>query len=324
MLNSFVFRRIASVLLVCIALSGCKKSADVPVTIGTNIWLGYEPGYIAKDLNLYGVTDVTLRQLPSATEVLRAFRNESIDVAALTLDEALMLRQSGVPIKIFLVSDISMGADAIVAQPDITSMQGLVGRRIGVENSALGAYVLARALQQNGIAERDVRQVSITVDETVKAFLDNKVDAVVTFEPFKSQLLRHQARQIFDSRQIPDEIIDVLVVREEFAAEHPEALAAIVKGWLEGARLLTARNPAIIHKTADRLGMSLLELENALKELSIATEAMNRTLLTGPNNPLAHASRKLIPLLEKRGGNKITISPESVYTADFLPDPSAS
>ena len=91
MLNSFVFRRIASVLLVCIALSGCKKSADVPVTIGTNIWLGYEPGYIAKDLNLYGVTDVTLRQLPSATEVLRAFRNESIDVAALTLDEALMI-----------------------------------------------------------------------------------------------------------------------------------------------------------------------------------------------------------------------------------------
>ena len=201
------------------ALAGCEKPADVPVAIGTNIWPGYEPGYIAKDNKLYGVTDVSLRQFPSATEVLRAFRNQSVDFAALTLDEALMLRQSGIAIKIFLITDISNGADAIIAKPDIASVQGLSGKKVGVENSALGAYVLGRALQQHGLSDRDIRQVSITVDETVEAFTKNRVDAVVTFEPFKSQLLRGEARQIFDSREIPDEIIDVLVVREDFAAE---------------------------------------------------------------------------------------------------------
>ncbi len=319
-----IFGRIAGAMLACLALAGCEKPADIPVAIGTNIWPGYEPGYIAKDRQLYGVTDVTLRQFPSATDVLRAFRNQNIDIAALTLDEALMLRQSGVAIKIFLIADISNGADAIIAKPDITSMKELVGRRVGVENSALGAYVLGRALQQHGIAEADVRQVSITVDETVEAFLSNRVDAVVTFEPFKSQLLRGKARQIFDSRAIPDEVIDVLVVREEFAAAHPEALAAVAKGWLEGARLLNARDPAILAQTAGRLGMRVPELETALKELTIPNEAMNRTLLTGSANPVVQASRKLIPLLEKRGGNKITILPEEMSTADFLPDPPAS
>lgn len=318
--SRFSFRvLIASAIMALATLTGCEKPADVPVAVGTNIWPGYEPGYIAKDRKLYGETDVTLRQFPSATEVLRAFRNQSIDIAALTLDEALMLRQSGVAIKIFLIADLSNGADAIIAKPEITSVQGLAGKRVGVENSALGAYVLGRALQQHGMSDRDIRQVSITVDETVDAFTKNRVDAVVTFEPFKSQLLRGQARQIFDSREIPDEIIDVLVVREDFAAEHPEAIAAIVKGWLEGARLLGSNDPKVLAATASRLGMSVPELKTALKELTIPNSTANRTLLDGRVNPVVQASKKLIPLLEQRNNVKITVAPEDMTTSDFLP-----
>lgn len=315
---------IASAFMALATLAGCEKPADVPVAVGTNIWPGYEPGYIAKDRKLYGETDVTLRQFPSATEVLRAFRNQSIDIAALTLDEALMLRQSGVAIKIFLIADLSNGADAIIAKPEISSMQGLIGKRVGVENSALGAYVLGRALQQHGMSDQDIRQVSITVDETVEAFTKNRVDAVVTFEPFKSQLLRGQARQIFDSREIPDEIIDVLVVREDFAKEHPEALATFVKGWLEGARLLSSGDPQILASTASRLGMSVPELKTALQELTIPSAAANRTLLDGRVNPVVQASKKLIPLLEQRNKVKITVAPEEITTSDFLPVPDPS
>ena len=90
--GGFFLGMIVGAVMALAALAGCEKPADVPVAIGTNIWPGYEPGYIAKDNKLYGVTDVSLRQFPSATEVLRAFRNQSVDVAALTLDEALMLR----------------------------------------------------------------------------------------------------------------------------------------------------------------------------------------------------------------------------------------
>jgi NitT/TauT family transport system substrate-binding protein len=303
------------------SLSGCEEPADVPVAIGTNIWPGYEPGYIAKEQQLYGVTDVTLRQFRSATEVLRAFRNQSIDIAALTLDEALMLRHSGIPIKIFLVADVSNGADAIVAKPDIASMQGLIGKRVGVENSALGAYVLGRALQQHGMSDRDIRQVSITVDETVDAFTKNRVDAVVTFDPFKSQLLRGEARQIFDSRAIPDEIIDVLVARDEFLIDHPEAVAAVVSGWLEGAKRLASGDPKILEETARRLGMTVPELKTALKELTIPAPSANRALLDGRINPVVQASKKLIPLLEKRNKVLIDVAPEDMTTSQFLPMP---
>lgn len=77
---------------------GCTPADDTPIVVGTNIWLGYEPAYLAETKGLYGDHDVDLRQFSSATEVLRAFRNEAVDIAALTLDEALSLARSGVPI----------------------------------------------------------------------------------------------------------------------------------------------------------------------------------------------------------------------------------
>lgn len=55
----------------------------------------------------------------------------------------------------------------------------------------------------------------LEVDEHEGAFGSGKVDAVVTFEPVRSRLLARGAVQIFDRRQIPGEIIHVLVMRTD-------------------------------------------------------------------------------------------------------------
>jgi len=46
------------------------------------------------------------------------------------------------------------------------------------------------------------------------AFKKRQVDAIVTFEPVKSELLSSGANILFDSHQIPGRIVDVLVVRK--------------------------------------------------------------------------------------------------------------
>lgn len=305
-------------LLAALLLGGCEAKPERPVIVGTNIWVGYEPGYVAKKHDLYGDADISLRQFRSATEVLRAFRNQAIDVAALTLDEALTLHQSGVPIRIFLVTNISNGADAIMAQPSIASVRALEGKKIGLEDSALGAYMFARAMQLNGVDAKRVTQVSITVDETVQHYRTNQVDAVVTFEPFKSELKALGAREIFDSRQIPNEIVDVLVVREAFAKANPVVLKSLAKGWLAGAALVKTGDPSALKEVGERLGMRPAELKVALAQVKIPTGAEHGALLEGPVNPLAQAARKLIPLLEQRSGTSFSFEPQDIITSEFL------
>ena len=313
----------ATALLLPLALAGCSRGPEAPVAVGTNIWPGYEPGYIADRRGLFGEADVTLRQFRSATEVLRAFRNQSINVAAVTLDEALMLAGSGIPIRVILVADVSNGADAIMARPPIASVKDLAGKRIGVENSALGDYVLGRALQLHQVPDRNVEQVHLTVDETVEAYRRNQVDAVVTFEPFKSQLANLGASKIFDSTEIPNEIIDVLVVRSEFAEDNPEVLKHVVAGWLAGARLLNRREPTAFAEVARRLELSNDDLGLALQELKLPSLAENRALLANRSGQVQQAARKLIPMLEQRNATKITVRPEDLITPDFLPEAEA-
>lgn len=312
------FLQILAAIFGVILLTACNEKPERPVSIGTNVWPGYEPGYVAATNKLYGEADVSIRQFRSATEVMRAFRNQALDVAALTLDEAIQLHQGGVDIRIILVTDISNGADVIMARPPIDTVRELSGLRIGVENSALGAYMIARALQVHGLKPADVTQVSLTVDETVDYFKTGKVDAVVTFEPFKSQLAKLGARTLFDSSEIPDEIVDVLVVRAEFAEANPNALKAVVKGWLDGASKVKSGDPKVVAEMAARLGMTLPDLKTALRAMKLPGLQENRGLLSGEENPLSVASMKLVPLLEERNKARISFNPAQVLTPDFL------
>ena len=305
------------------SLAGCNSEPERPVIIGTNIWIGYEPGYLAERRHLYGDADVSLRQYQSATQVLRAFRNKAIDVAALSLDEALVLRQSGIPIRIFLVTDTSDGADAILAKPGIASVRDLAGKRVGVENSALGDYVLARALQIHGLQESAINEVSLTVDETEEFFTLGKVDAVVTFEPFKSKLIGLGAREIFNSRQLPGEIVDVLVVQDDFAKENPNALRAVAAGWLRGAEIINRRQPEAIGEIATRLGIAPVKVAEGLSGLQIPDAAENHMLLDSESGQVSQAAAKLIPMLEIRHGGHFTFAPAELFTTQFLPDSSA-
>lgn len=306
--------------LTLFSLAGCNNEPERPVIIGTNIWLGYEPGYLADRQHLYGDADVNLRQYQSATQVLRAFRNKAIDVAALSLDEALVLRQSGIPIRIFLVTDTSDGADAILAKPGIASIRDLAGKRIGVENSALGDYVLARALQIHGLKDSAIQEVSLTVDETEEFYTAGKVDAVVTFEPFKSKLIAAGAHEIFNSRQMPGEIVDVLVVRDDFANENPNVLRAVAAGWMAAADILNRRQPEVIGQIAGRLGLDPAKVANGLSGLQIPDAAENHMLLDSESGQVAQAAAKLIPMLQVRHGGWFAFTPAELFTTDFLPD----
>ena len=160
-----------------------------------------------------------LVEYPSATGVLRAFRNKALEAAALTLDEALMLLEASLPVRVVTVLDISHGGDVILAHPEIETFGDLRGRRVGVEGGALGAYVLSRALQVHALTPADITIVQMDASEHEHGFADGAVDAVVTFEPMRTRLRAQGARQIFSSVEIPGEIVDVLVVHESVLKE---------------------------------------------------------------------------------------------------------
>ena len=288
-------------LLASLVIAGCGQESDHPIKVGTNIWPGYEPGHLANDLGYFDGSGIKLIQFQSATESIHAFRNGVVDVAAVTLDEAFLLAQDGIDIKIILVADISDGGDVIVARPEYPSMQDLKGKTIAVENNALGAYVLARALEINGMTPSDVKIHPITVDQSEITYEEKQADAVVTFEPFRSFLIAKGAVEVFNSRQMPNEIVDVVVTRSENIDKMSDNLDKLVDGWLRAVEYINDNPDKAGEILGKRLGMSPEDALRSFDGLSIPGAKDNSKLLSNNGDgSLANSAERLMNVLVEK------------------------
>ncbi|MDP1708783.1 MAG: ABC transporter substrate-binding protein [Gammaproteobacteria bacterium] len=267
--------------MLALIMAGCTPQPPPPLRVGTNVWLGYEPLYLARDLGYFEGGPVHLVEYASATEVLRAFRNHAVEAAALTLDEALLLLDSGQQPRVVLVMDVSNGADVILGRAGMRGLGDLKGRRIGVEHGALGAYVLARALTLAGMTLDEIQVVPLPAVAHERAFLQHEVDAVVTFEPVRTRLLQQGAAKLFDSSQIPGEIVDVLVVRSDYLEREAAAVAGLVQNWFRALAYVELHPEDAAARMRPRLALDADEIQAAWQLLRIPDIARNLRMIRG-------------------------------------------
>lgn len=287
--------------LACVALllqlNGCVREPEPALRIGTNVWIGCEPLYLARELGRLNPKTVQLVEYPSASEVLRAFRNQAIDGMVISLDELFGLSVDGLQPRIVLVVDVSHGADAVVGRPGMRTMKDLKGKRVAVENGALGAFVLSRALALNGMRASDVKVVPLESNEQPSAFEKGQVDGAVTFDPYRDQLLRAGATTLFDSTQIPGEIVDLVAVRASVLDQQPKAVQSLLTAWFSAIDYLKREPKDAARRMGIRQQTTGEQFLKALGGLHIPSREENLKMLGGAKPDLAVSGRRLMSLM---------------------------
>lgn len=303
------------------ALSGlaCTPPKS-PFRVGSNIWLGYEPLYLAQDMGLYDPARIRLVAMSNATEVQRALRAGTLEAAALTLDEVLSLKQDGFDLRVVLVMDFSQGADVLLARPGITHLADLRGRRVGVESSAVGAVMLDGALEKAGLDIADIQLVHLTIDQHERAYREDRVDALVTFEPVGTTLLAAGARSLFDSRDIPGRIVDVLAVPPETLTSHPDELRQLIRGHFAALDYLRREPLQAAGRMRPRQGLPAETILTAYRGLNLPDRAENRRLLASPSPALQPAAERLARLMLDRRILNHPVSVAGMFDPTWLPE----
>jgi NitT/TauT family transport system substrate-binding protein len=283
--------------LALLPLVGCMRHPDTALRIGTNVWVGGEPLYLARELGRLDPATVQLVEYPSASEVLRAFRNEAIDGMVISLDELFGLVADGLQPRIVLVIDVSNGADVVVGRRGMRTMRDLKGRSVAVESSALGAFMLSRALALNAMQASDVNVVHLESNEQTSAFENGRVDGAVTFDPYRAQFLRDGAQTLFDSSQIPGEIVDLLAVRASVLEKQPKAVQALLAGWFSATDYLKFHPADAARRMGIRQQTSGEQFLQALKGLHFPSRDENLKMLGGMKPALATTGRRLLALM---------------------------
>lgn len=303
-----------------LGLISCTPPNDQPLRVGSNLWPGYEPLYLARANHYYG-DDVRLVEYPNATEVLRAFRNNSLEAAALTLDEVLVLRQYHIPATIILVTDISDGGDAILARPGISSMKQLTGKTVGVESGALGAYLISRAFELNDMSLSDITIAHMGVEGHRAAFEHGEVDAVVTFEPVRTQLLSAGANQIFSSKMIPGEIVHVIVVHDAAIKKHERQIHHMIDGWFKAVDDIKNKPMESAQTIDERLKLSPQEVIASYKGLQLPSRKENSRMLKSKQPALQHNIARLKKIMLNSNLLDTDISIEDMTSDHFFDAP---
>ncbi|MDH5359319.1 MAG: ABC transporter substrate-binding protein [Gammaproteobacteria bacterium] len=299
--------------IIGLTLPGCVQE-PAPLNLGTNIWPGYEPLYLAREQELFSEQQIHLVEYTSASQVLNAYRNGIIDAAALTMDEVFTLQSEGLAPKILLVLDISKGGDAILGHSGITTFKQLQGKRVGVENTALGAYFLSRALQKNDMDEDDIQIVPIEHHQHIAYFNSHKVDAVVSFEPVCSTLKQQGATVLFDSSMLDNEIVDVLVIDNRAYATHQQQFQSLKDAWYRAIEQVKARDPVAMKIINRRLQLDKSSLLSSYDGLLLPDRALNHQLISGPQPGLLATSEKLAHTMLSKKLVQGTLNPADLFT----------
>lgn len=302
--------RLAAVGLVAVAAAALAlwqlSRQRTPLAVAITNWPGYEYLYLAEQKQLgrpYGL-DLTVQQFSSLLDQRQAFERGDVPLMATTLPEAIAVCQEApkrCP-ELILVLDQSLGADRVLARAPLARPQQLLGRRVGLERAVLAEYILLRSLGDRPVAlDRAMRlrfDGPVALVEGLKA---GDLDAIVTYHPYDASLIGDsRIVELFSSRQIPGEIVDVLAVDPVYSRSHRRELKALVQTWW-AARDFARRNPGESNALmAQRQQLEPAQFEASQNGLQYPMASQQRALLA-PNGPLASTLRRMADLMQSSG-----------------------
>jgi NitT/TauT family transport system substrate-binding protein len=243
----------------CLLLSlAASAFAQKPsFTVGWSVYAGWTPyhylnksGILRKWADQYGIT-IKVQRFDYAPS-LDAFVAKNIDACTMTNMEALdMPAASGVPTTAILIGDYSNGNDALLVRNGI-QIKDLPGKKMLLVQKTVSEYLFDRALTINGMRDRikQIRMINTSDSDIASAFIsDASASAVVTWKPMVSQIVKQKGiTSLFNSSQIPGEILDLTVVRTD-VLNRPDGAGqkfakALTGAWYEMLAQMAGQGPS--------------------------------------------------------------------------------
>lgn len=301
-MNFFVtkYHQLLTFFILLFLLIGCTPY-DKPLAIGAAPWPSFEFAFLANEMGYLEESDYSLLELTSSTTVIQAFQTGELDLAFLSLDEVLTLIALGVDLKIISVIDKSQGGDALVAKPEIKSLEALNLRSIGYENKAAGALILDEVLTLTGLNSQTVKLYEVKQHEVKEAYLKGNIDAFVVREPVKQELLALGANELINSNQLTIPNTNVLIAHADIVKAKQKQISYFLKQYYRAYDFYLGNPTEALNIISVRLQLYPYLLENAFLNTRFFHPKQALMRLSGSPSNIELQMQQLSKLMTKRG-----------------------
>jgi len=209
-------------------------SANQELTIAHSTWVGYGPLYIARDKGFFEEEglDVDLVVMEDVKTRMPALAAGRIDVAVTTIDTVLAFYSPEHPLSYLFALDDSRGGDGIVAGKDIKTIADLKGKSIAFTEGSVSQFFLSVLLKDAGMKLSDVNALNMSAGDAGAAFVAQKVDAAVTWEPWLTRGKdTDHGHVLVDSTTTPGLITDIMVTTNDMLEKNRPAMEGLYRAW---------------------------------------------------------------------------------------------
>jgi NitT/TauT family transport system substrate-binding protein len=240
-----------------IASQPAQAAEKTSFKVAWSIYVGWMPwdyagqsGILKKWADKYGIR-IELTQINDYVESINQYTAGQFDACVMTNMDALTIPAAGgVDSTALIVGDYSNGNDGIVLKGTGKKLADIKGQSVNLVELSVSHYLLARALDTVGLAERDIKVVNTSDADMVGAFAAPSVTSVVTWKPLLSEIAAvPKTTLVFDSSKTPGEILDLMIVNSEVLKANPKLGKALVGAWYETMALMQGKDA----KTTDAL-----------------------------------------------------------------------
>ena len=183
--------------------------------------------------------------------IIQSLIDGDIDFCFLTVNKMPIvckkLADSGVDVIIPYFSDTSTGGDGIVARNDFPSMLSLQDAKIAMARNSVSTAIPLWLFNQTDLDSSAIEKIVSnflmydSTQEAVDAFVNGEADAVSTWD-MTGALKAPNSHILFSTEEGENLVIDALVVRKEFADNHPEAVEALIDGCISVVNDVNIKN----------------------------------------------------------------------------------
>ncbi len=273
--------RLLSFIAASILLMGSVTAqAKDAFTLCWSHYTGWEPwayadanGIVKKWADKYGI-NIEVKLINDYIESINLFTttDECDAVTATNMDALTIPAVGGIDTTAVIVGDYSNGNDGIVAK-NATSLKELKGRTVRLAEFSVSHYMLSRALSTVGMKERDLTIQNQSDADIAAVFISDDNGAVVTWNPPLQVVLNTpEANKLFDSSQIPGEIIDITFAKTDGDERFKKAITG---AWYDTMAVMSSRGKeakAAVEFMAKYSGATFAEFAAQLKTTAMFYE----------------------------------------------------
>lgn len=235
----FPMKRFSALLLSSLLLSTAAQAQDSfkvcwSIYAGWMPWAyGAESGIVKKWADKYDI-NIDVVQINDYIESINQYSAGEFDACTMTNMDALTIPAAGgIDSTVLIVGDFSNGNDGIVLK-GADELASIKGQNVNLVELSVSHYLLARALDSVALSEADVQVVNTSDADMVAIYGTDDVTSVATWNPLLSEISQQpNSTVVFNSAQIPGEIIDLLVINTDTLSAHPELGKALTGAWYE-------------------------------------------------------------------------------------------